>query len=97
MLQDAFAEVRPTIVFAVPLIIEKIYEEGAAPHPEQLLLRSAVKLPLLRRVVYRKAVDALTRPSAAGSASWGSAAPRCPRMSRGSCASAASPTRSATA
>jgi long-chain acyl-CoA synthetase len=60
VLQAAFASVRPTIVFAVPLIIEKIYKKGVLPKlKSRFLLRSAVKLPVLRKVVYRKAVATL--------------------------------------
>jgi long-chain acyl-CoA synthetase len=60
VLQAAFATVRPTIVFAVPLVIEKIFKKGVLPKLQsRLLLRGAVKLPLLRGVVYRKAVRAL--------------------------------------
>jgi len=62
ILQEAFAEVHPTIVFAVPLIIEKIFRKKVLPGIEgKLLLRGMVKLPLLRRVVYRKAVDGLMK------------------------------------
>ena len=60
VLQEAFAEVKPTIVFAVPLIIEKIYRKKVLPRIQgKLLLRGMTKVPLLRRVVYRKAVGGL--------------------------------------
>jgi long-chain acyl-CoA synthetase len=60
VLQDAFAAVRPTIVFAVPLIIEKIYRKKVLPRIQgRLLLRTMTRVPLLRRVVLRKAVAGL--------------------------------------
>lgn len=60
VLQEAFAAVRPTIVFAVPLIIEKIYRKKVLPRIQgHLLLRTMTRVPLLRRVVLRKAVAGL--------------------------------------
>ncbi len=60
VLQEAFAAVHPTIVFAVPLIIEKIFRKKVQPRIQsKLLLRTMTRLPLLRRVVYRKAVEGL--------------------------------------
>jgi long-chain acyl-CoA synthetase len=60
ILQAAFAKVHPTLVFAVPLVIEKIYRKAVLPRiNSRFLLRSAVRLPFLRRVVYRKATETL--------------------------------------
>jgi len=60
VLQKAFSEVRPTMVFAVPLIIEKIYRKKVRPKIEsRFLTRHLTRLPALRRIAHRKAVRQL--------------------------------------
>ena len=60
VLLDAFAKVKPTIVFAVPLIIEKIYRSKVRPRIEaSRLARGLCRVPFGRRFVYRKAVRSL--------------------------------------
>ncbi len=60
VLQKAFAAVKPTMVFAVPLIIEKIYRKKVRPNVEgRFLARQLTRLPGLRRMVHRKAVRQL--------------------------------------
>jgi long-chain acyl-CoA synthetase len=60
VLQKAFAAVKPTMVFAVPLIIEKIYRKKVRPNIEgRFLPRQLTRLPGLRRMVHRKAVRQL--------------------------------------
>lgn len=60
VLMEAFAQVRPTIVFAVPLIIDKIYRKRIVPQIQgNLLARSLTRVPILRRTVFRKAVSKL--------------------------------------
>jgi len=60
VLQKAFSAVRPTMVFAVPLIIEKIYRKKVRPKIEgRFLTRHLTRLPGVRRLVYRKAVRQL--------------------------------------
>jgi len=56
----AFAAVRPTMVFAVPLVIDKIYRARVLPKlTRRAPLRAALRVPALRRALYRKAVRAL--------------------------------------
>ena len=60
VLQKAFAAVRPTMVFAVPLIIEKIYRKKVRPKiAGRFLTRNLTRLPGVRRIVHRKAVRQL--------------------------------------
>lgn len=56
----AFATVRPTMVFAVPLVIDKIYRTRVLPKlTRRAPLRAALRIPALRRALHRKAVRAL--------------------------------------
>jgi len=60
VLQKAFAAVKPTMVFAVPLIIEKLYRKNVRPKVEgRFLIRNLTRVPAVRRMVYRKAVQKL--------------------------------------
>ncbi len=60
VLQQAFAAVKPTMVFAVPLIIEKIYRKKVRPKIEgRFVTRQLTRLPGIRRAVHRKAVKQL--------------------------------------
>lgn len=60
VLLPAFQKVRPTIVFSVPLIIEKIYRKQVMPKIEgSLPLRWLSRWPAIRRALYRKAVRKL--------------------------------------
>ena len=60
VLQKAFATVKPTMVFAVPLIIEKIYRKNVRARIEgRFLARNLTRLPSVRRLAYRKAVQKL--------------------------------------
>ena len=50
----AFAEVRPRIVIAVPLIIEKIVQNKVFPVIRAVQMRSLLMLPIVRDLIYRK-------------------------------------------
>ena len=50
----AFAEVRPKIVIAVPLIIEKIVQNKVFPVLRAVQMRSLLMLPVVRNFIYRK-------------------------------------------
>lgn len=52
ILIKAFAEVRPGLIFFVPLILEKIYKKKIAPILNQNLIKVFMKIPLLRRLIY---------------------------------------------
>ncbi len=57
VLQRAFQEVHPTLVFAVPLIIEKIYRKKVRPKIEgRFLTRQLARFSATRRAIHRKAV-----------------------------------------
>jgi long-chain acyl-CoA synthetase len=60
VLLEAFARVRPTLVFAVPLVIEKIYRRKVRPAIDRsFLLRNLSRIPSVRRAVHRRAVQGL--------------------------------------
>lgn len=50
----AFAEVKPRIVIAVPLIIEKIVQNKVFPIIRAVQMRSLLMLPIVRNFIYRK-------------------------------------------
>ena len=51
---QAFAEIRPRLVLSVPLIIEKIYKNQLLPVISHGPVSILLKIPVLRRLVYRK-------------------------------------------
>ncbi len=51
---QALAEVKPTIVVAVPLIIEKIYKNKVKPVLEKAGIRFAMKVPYLDQIITNK-------------------------------------------
>lgn len=60
LLLAAFAKVRPTIVFAVPLVIEKIYRKRVLNKIEgSFLLRTLARSRALRRMIHKSAVRRL--------------------------------------
>ena len=54
IIMQALAEVKPTLVIAVPLIIEKIYKSKVKPVIETSGIRFALKLPILEQVIMNK-------------------------------------------
>ncbi|PLX21141.1 MAG: long-chain fatty acid--CoA ligase [Salinivirgaceae bacterium] len=50
----AFADVRPNLIFAVPLIIEKIYKKKIKPAISKPAVKLLLHIPLLNRIVYNK-------------------------------------------
>lgn len=54
IIMQALAEVKPTLVIAVPLIIEKIYKSKVKPVIETAGIKFALKLPILEQVVMNK-------------------------------------------
>ena len=54
ILLQVFAEVRPRIVIAVPLIIEKIVQGKVFPVIRAVQMRSLLMLPIVRDFIYRK-------------------------------------------
>jgi long-chain acyl-CoA synthetase len=54
ILLEAFARVKPRLVLAVPLIIEKIVTRNVLPKLNKGVAASLIKIPLLNRIVYNK-------------------------------------------
>ncbi len=51
---QAFAQIKPHLIFAVPLIIEKIYKKKIKPAISKPLPRVMLHIPMLKQIVYRK-------------------------------------------
>lgn len=56
---DAFARVKPKLVVAVPLILEKIIQKKVFPHLKKFPVNLLVKIPLFRKNIYKKIADKL--------------------------------------
>lgn len=54
LLLKAFAEVRPNLIICVPLILEKIYRNKLRPILEKPAIKRLLKVPGVKKVVYRK-------------------------------------------
>lgn len=53
----AFAEVNPTLVLAVPLIIEKIIQNKVFPEFQKQPVKTLLHIPFFRKKIYKKAAD----------------------------------------
>lgn len=54
ILLDAFARIRPKLILAVPLIIEKIVTRNVMPTLKEGAAKTLTKIPLLNSIVYNK-------------------------------------------
>ena len=54
ILLDAFARIRPKLILAVPLIIEKIVTRNVMPKLKEGAAKTLIKIPLLNSIVYNK-------------------------------------------
>ena len=54
ILRETFAKVKPKLVLAVPLILEKIVTRNVLPKLEKGATSVLIKIPLLNAVVYKK-------------------------------------------
>ncbi|MDD5719922.1 MAG: AMP-binding protein [Candidatus Krumholzibacteria bacterium] len=54
VLLQVFAEIKPTVVLSVPLIIEKIYRNRIKPQLESPAVRVMLKIPALNRLIHRR-------------------------------------------
>jgi long-chain acyl-CoA synthetase len=52
LLMQAFQEIKPTLIIAVPLILEKIYKKMISPLIRKPILQAALKIPLLNTGIY---------------------------------------------
>jgi long-chain acyl-CoA synthetase len=57
---EAFGAIRPHLVLAVPLIIEKIYKKQLLPVLSKGSVKVILKLPLLNKIIYNKIRKKLT-------------------------------------
>ena len=56
---EAFKKIRPRLVLAVPLIIEKIYKKQIIPAISKPVMKVLLKTPLLNKVIHKKIHDKL--------------------------------------
>ncbi len=56
---DAFSQVNPRLVVAVPLILEKIIQNKVFPQLKKFPVNLLVKIPLFRKKIYKKITDKL--------------------------------------
>lgn len=56
---DAFSKVNPTLVLAVPLIIEKIIQTRVFPQLKKQPVKTLIKIPFFRKKVYKKIAEKL--------------------------------------
>ena len=61
IIMDAFAEIKPDIIIAVPLIIEKIYKKKLQPIINKTAIRIFLKLPVLDQKVQKKILGELIK------------------------------------
>lgn len=56
---DAFASVKPPLILAVPLIIEKIIQNKVFPEIRKQPTKTLLKLPIIKNIVHKKVLDKL--------------------------------------
>ena len=61
IIMEAFATVRPTIIIAVPLIIEKIYKSQLQPLLNKMSMRVLLRLPVIEQKVRNRIHDTLIK------------------------------------
>jgi len=61
IIMEAFAAVKPVIIIAVPLIIEKIYKNQLQPLLNKMSMRVLLRLPVIEHTVRNKIHDRLTK------------------------------------
>ncbi len=54
ILLKAFAEVRPNMIFSVPLILEKIYKKQIQTTLEKPIMRILTLIPFLNKIIFKK-------------------------------------------
>lgn len=59
VIMDAFATVRPKLIVSVPLVIEKIIRKKVFPELEKQPVKTLIKIPGVRSIIYRKLHDKL--------------------------------------
>jgi len=59
VITSAFKEIRPTLVIAVPLILEKIYKKQILPTIQKTTMKVLMKVPLVDKAIYKKIYNKL--------------------------------------
>lgn len=59
IIMDAFARVKPTLVLAVPLIIEKIIQMRVFPEFQKQPVKTLLKIPFFKKKIYKKVAEKL--------------------------------------
>jgi long-chain acyl-CoA synthetase len=54
IITTAFKEIRPTLIIAVPLILEKIYKKQILPTLQKKSMKVLMNLPLVDKAIYKK-------------------------------------------
>ena len=57
----AFAEIRPTLIISVPLVIEKVYKKQVMPAISKNPLKTFLKIPLLNKLIFKKLKEKLSQ------------------------------------
>ncbi len=60
IITEAFQDVKPHLILSVPLILEKIFKKRIMPVLEKNPVKTISKIPLLKKVVYKKVKKQLT-------------------------------------
>jgi long-chain acyl-CoA synthetase len=59
IISEAFARVKPDLIIAVPLIIEKIYRNKIKPSLDKPMIKILLKTPIIRLLIKRKILNLL--------------------------------------
>jgi long-chain acyl-CoA synthetase len=54
IITTAFKEIKPTLIIAVPLILEKIYKKQILPTLEKTSMKMLMNVPFLNKAIYKK-------------------------------------------
>ncbi|MFR9164836.1 MAG: AMP-binding protein [Dysgonomonas sp.] len=59
VITEAFSRVRPPLILAVPLIIEKIIRNNVFPKLEKQPVKLLLKIPFINKIIYKKILSSL--------------------------------------
>ncbi|MDG5799538.1 AMP-binding protein [Marinilabiliaceae bacterium ANBcel2] len=59
IITEAFRKVKPALVLSVPLILEKIFKKRIMPKLEKPVLKTALKIPVVNKLLYEKVKNSL--------------------------------------
>jgi len=59
VITSAFKEIRPTLIIAVPLILEKIYKKQILPTIQKTSMKILMNMPLVDKAIYKKIYNKL--------------------------------------